>query len=292
MYDLYQPRNTVVTRLTRFVLYVSSTTTSELSSQRISTVIKRRQKQRLADAAKLAQKEALGDFSHLKNKKGEFIAQPLPQPTLPNLSVDDDDDISSLNTRVPPSTYTYTQDQYYYNSDQDYPPPMPAYNPYSTHQAQGHPQFNPSQQTLGYEDSLYNYPSPQQQVYDDTDSAANLPLGAAPVGQQSPYDRPGTAPPMGHDVYHGRVASPQQSPYESTPTGHINYDPHDIYQGRTAGNRRLSPAGYEAQDQPSLYSGNQSAQTLYETPPNPYGGFASYSPQAQNYSPHVQSRRS
>jgi hypothetical protein len=252
--------------------------------KRISAVIKRRQKQRLADAAKLAQKEAMGDFSHLKNKKGEFIAQPLPQPTLPNLSVDDDDDISTLNNRAPPSTYTYTQDQYYYNSDKgDYPPPMPAYNPYSTYQAPGQPQFNPSQNTLGYEDSLYNYPSPHQQhVYEDTDSTVNLAVTAASFGQQSPYDRPGTAPP-------GNAQD--------------NYDPYDVYHGRGATSspaiRRPSPpaashhgSGLAYDDYTaSPHSQQLSAQTLYETSPNPYGGFA-YSPQASNYSPQVQSRRS
>jgi len=190
--------------------------------KRISTVIKRRQKQRLADAAKLAQKEAMGDFSHLKNKKGEFIAQPLPQPTLPNLSVDDDD-ISSLNTRVPPSTYTYGQDQYYYNSDKnDYPPPMPAYNPYSIHQVPGYPQFNLSQNTLGYEDSLYSYPTPQQPVYEDNDSTVNLTVATA--GQMSPYDRTNPTP---------------------LSSGHGSYDPHDVYNGRTATtvpSRRASPS--------------------------------------------------
>lgn len=47
----------------------------------------------------------MGDFSHLKNKKGELVAQPLPQPTLPNLSVDDDIDHTSKRGQ-PPSTYT------------------------------------------------------------------------------------------------------------------------------------------------------------------------------------------
>ena len=66
-------------------------------------IIKRRNKQRLAKAAALAKKEAAGDFSHLKNKKGEFIAKPLPQPTLPNLSVDDDIDTSFFNNDRRPS---------------------------------------------------------------------------------------------------------------------------------------------------------------------------------------------
>lgn len=247
--------------------------------KRISTVIKRKQKQRLADASKLAQKEAMGDFSHLKNKKGEFIAQPLPQPTLPNLSVDDDDDISSMHTRVPPSTYTYnTQDQYYYNSDKnDYPPPMPAYNPYSPYQQPGvHPHFNPSQNTFAYEDSPYNYPPPQQQGYDDTDSAANLAVTAAPFAHQSQYsiERPGTAPLPNPHGGHAGVES---------------YDPHDVYHGRavTSPSRRPSPpassrtprptSGLAYDDLPTPSSGAPySGTTLYETSPSPYSGYSSY----------------
>jgi len=200
--------------------------------KRIGTVIKRRQKKRLEEAAKLAQKEAMGDYSHLKNKKGEFIAKPLPQPTLPNLSVDDDvDDKSSIKTRQPPPS-TYTQDSYYYyNSDKsaDYPPPMPAYNPYSTHQpAEAYAQFNSSQATL-QDDSYYH----SQHMYEeDNESTANLPMAAAPFGQQH-MDRPGSAGPT--------------NPYMNQPGSGGSYDPHDVYQGRGVpspdNSRRPSPLG-------------------------------------------------
>jgi hypothetical protein len=154
--------------------------------KRIDAVIKRRQKQRLAVTAKLAQKEARGDFSHFKNKK------PPPQPTLPNLSVDDDDDNTSVNTRAPPPS-TYTQDYYSYNSDLgDYPPPMPAYNPYSNHQPPGsHAQFHQSGY-LPHEDPAYH----QRPMYDDdNESTAHLATSAAPISQQT--ERVG-APPYGH----------------------------------------------------------------------------------------------
>ncbi|KAF9263516.1 hypothetical protein L218DRAFT_319567 [Marasmius fiardii PR-910] len=183
--------------------------------KRISAVIKRRQKQRLADAAKLAQKEAMGDYSHLKNKKGELVGKPLPQPTLPNLSVDDDfDDASSMHTRGPPPS-TYTQDQYYYNNlDRGgaYPPPMPAYNPYSTHQPPGSSaHFHASQPSFGREDSLYNYP-----YETDNESSAHLAITGAPFSQ---IDRPGTAPPQ-H----------MQNPY-SPAASSATFDPRDVYQG-------------------------------------------------------------
>ena len=169
--------------------------------------MKKKQKERRLEAAKLAKKEAMGDYSHLKNKKGELIAKPLPQPTLPNLSVDDDD-TSSMATRVPPSnasTYTFTQD-YYYNAEKsaDYPP-MPAYNPYSHHPAPGAPSYNPS----FYEDQ-YMYSSPRP--YDD--DASSIAKPTVPFSRD-PVDRQG-------------------SPYHAPSTQGNKFDPVDVYQGRAA----------------------------------------------------------
>jgi len=186
--------------------------------KRISAVIKRRQRQRLADAAKQARKEAMGDYSHLKNKKGEMIATPLPQPTLPNLSVDDEDDSSSMNTRVAPAS-TYAKDNYFYSSDKggDYPP-MPAYSqPYATHAVPGaYGQYNPSHASLG-DDYQHQY------VFDDNESSAYLPAAAAPFAQQ-PIERPG----------------PNQ--YSNVPAVRADgyFDPHDVYQGRPASNREMA----------------------------------------------------
>jgi len=181
--------------------------------KRISEVIKRRNKARLAKAAALAKKEAAGDYSHLKNKKGELIAKPLPQPTLPNLSVDDDyDDAASMGTRGPPAS-TYTKD-YDYKSEHtaDYPS-MPAYNqqPY-----EGHNQY-PSATTFGED---------YQQPYaydDDQGSTANLAMAAAPFAQ------------AGHE----RNASGMANPY-SPQAMNASYiaDPHDAYQGNVDYSRR------------------------------------------------------
>lgn len=169
----------------------------------------------MAKAAALAKKEAMGDFSHLKNKKGELIAKPLPQPTLPNLSVDDDfDDTSSMRTRGPPST-PKTQDYYEYKSEYntDYPP-MPAYNqPYP---AQGG--YYPSSTTfVEDEHHLQN-----NMIYDDDQgSTANLALAAAPFAQTGPE----------------RMGSPLANPYGAQATnGSYIADPHDVYQGRAIPN--------------------------------------------------------
>ncbi|KAJ7129799.1 hypothetical protein C8R44DRAFT_777723 [Mycena epipterygia] len=223
--------------------------------KRIESVIKKRQKKRLDENQKQAMKEARGDFSHLKNRKGEFTSKPLPQPTLPNLSVDDDmDDKSSMHTRVAPSTYT--QDSYYYyNSDKAAnPPPMPAYNPYSTHQPpDAYATFNPSQATFQQQDE---YPT-----YED-ESSMHLTSGAAPFSHsQYPIDRTGSAASNpyhngtgsydAHDVYQGRaVPSPrpqQRAPPSglARPVSGLAYDDADAYGGYTA-----SPLPQQQQHQP------------------------------------------
>ena len=73
----------------------------------------------------------MGDFSHLKNKKGQFIQQPLPQPTLPNISIDDDlADIASLQKRpgTPSTTYTAGERQYAADAKSYDYATMPVYN--------------------------------------------------------------------------------------------------------------------------------------------------------------------
>lgn len=152
----------------------------------------------------------MGDYSHLKNKKGELIAQPLPQPTLPNLSVDDEwDDSSSMRTRGPPPS-THTQDYYEHKSEYttDYPP-MPAYG---QNQTRGY--YNQSNATV-VEDE---YQGHHHMYEDDNGSTANLAVTAAPFAQSGPpHDRGSTLPnPYGSSGMNGSYVA----------------DPHDVYQGR------------------------------------------------------------
>lgn len=219
----------------------------------------------------------MGDYSHLKNKKGEMIAKPLPQPTLPNLSVDDDDDTVSMVTRAAPPS-TYTQDYYYYNSDKntiagDYPPPMPAYNPYSTHQPPGsYAHFQQSSPSIHHDDRGY----PQHAMYDDdNDSTAHLSSAAAPYGQQHPpIERTGSA------------AIPNQ--YGHVTGNGASYDPHDVYQGRAGTgadpSRAHSPPSGLAYNDPSSYSqsaldgrsnGYDSGMSVPPRMDNPYSGYSS-----------------
>jgi hypothetical protein len=281
--------------------------------KRIDSVIKKQQKKRLDENRKQAMKEARGDFSHLKNKKGEFTSTPLPQPTLPNLSVDDDfDDNSSMHTRVPAPS-TYTQDSYYYNDPKGFnPPPMPAYNPYSAHQApDAYATFNPSQPTFqGQED----YPTP----YED-DSNVHLTSGAAPFahGQYAP-DRTGSpyyaAPNRTASPYHAapdRTASPyyaapdrQGTPYYGDNNNYNapqqqysqhqypidrpgsaapypnqgSYDPHDVYSGRAGPTNSRSPRPQQ-RPSPGPESRSDNGGGLAYDDSDAYSG---YSPRAQH----------
>ncbi|KAJ6599176.1 hypothetical protein DFH09DRAFT_1356278 [Mycena vulgaris] len=236
--------------------------------KRIESVIKKRQKKRLDENQKQALKEARGDFSHLKNRKGEFTSKPLPQPTLPNLSVDDDlDDKSSLHTRVAPSTYT--QDSYYYyNSDikNANPPPMPAYNPYSTHQPpDAYATFNPSQATFQQQDEY-------QPAYED-ESSMHLTSGAAPFSQsQYPIDRPGSAPP---NPYYGGENYEQQG---APPFSHSQY-PIDRPGSAAPSQYRNGGENYEQQGAPPFSQSQYPIDRPGSAAPSQYrNGGGSYDP--------------
>jgi hypothetical protein len=262
--------------------------------KRIEAVIKKNQKKRLDENKKMAMREARGDFSHLKNKKGEFTSKPLPQPTLPNLSVDDDfDDKSSIHTKLAPSTYT--QDSYYYYNSEgknSNPPPMPGYNPYSAHQApDAYATFNPSQATF------QQHEDPYQPGYDD-ESTAHLTSGAAPFSQQYLTDRHGSPAPSlpPFSQYHqpvdrhgspapsryaspappNRYASPAPNPYLQQQQG--SYDPHDVYQGRAV------PSPRPQQRTPPPSSLGQPVSGLPYDDADAYGGYTtSPLPQQQQY---------
>jgi hypothetical protein len=222
--------------------------------QRIAEIVKRRNRQRQRLADELIKKEAAGDYSHLKNKKGEIVGKPQPQPTLPVLSVDDDfNDVSSMKHRGPPGGF----DGYY--SDQkssivDYPI-MPAYNqPYSPHQAPGYPQYNPS------------LPNVYDDRYDDeTGSQVNLAAAAAPVPRSGTVD-----PHFGYvadhyNVYHGSDKNDtygQQADYPQpsrTPAPVYEQYPQDSYahtQGDAYGNEAYYQQPGYGQGQPQHRGGD------------------------------------
>ncbi|KAH8118585.1 hypothetical protein DFH11DRAFT_1502410 [Phellopilus nigrolimitatus] len=153
--------------------------------KRISEIVKRKNKERLAQAAKLARKEAAGDFSHLKNKKGELVHNPLPQPTLPDIKLDDEDfdDSTSIRTRA-----TGVNDYYNYGADykstyaNDFPPPMPAFNQQYGYDNKAYSSYPPSVHTSPDDPSVY--------YGDQYDSRTNLTAAAAPVARQANNQSP------------------------------------------------------------------------------------------------------
>ncbi|KLO19834.1 vacuole protein [Schizopora paradoxa] len=167
--------------------------------KRISEIVKRKNKERLAKYQKDARKEAAGDFSHLKNKKGEIV-KGLPQPTLPNVQLDDDD-FDDSKSRIPPSTYAASD--YYYNSDNksaysnDYPPPMPGYN----NQQHYHQAYTPSAMTS--ED--------QGAYYSEYSSQVSLTAAAAPMARLGVHDR--------SSGQSGPLANPHSANYQTETFG-------------------------------------------------------------------------
>ncbi|KAG8770493.1 hypothetical protein FRC16_006338, partial [Serendipita sp. 398] len=102
--------------------------------KRISELIKKKNQQRIKRQQQLAKKEAAGDFSHLKGKDGA-VAATLPQPTLPTINFDDDDDVKTVaNSRYAGSIRTGKESFWSDRKDSNYTggaympdyPPMPA----------------------------------------------------------------------------------------------------------------------------------------------------------------------
>lgn len=145
--------------------------------------MKRKVRQRIQREAQRARKEAAGDFSHLKNKKGELLRNPMAQPTLPNISLDDDD-YDDNNSQFPmnrggassKSNYAssmatstaVTKDDHYYaggaypeyppdlsGAMPEYPPPMPVYDQKEQY---AHGGLNTPGHVAGgeYDDSMYD----------------------------------------------------------------------------------------------------------------------------------------
>lgn len=229
-------------------------------------------------------KEAAGDFSHLKNKKGELIAQPLPQPTLPNVSLDDEEDAGSMRSRGPaPGAYGGGKEYGLDYPPMDYPP-MPAFNqqPYGLGNDAYH-HYNPSMGTLPED----------QQHYDDNDygSTTHLTLGAAPIAYPDDQRHGG-----GNDIYaprpmHGAHVQEQSQLYA------YNSDPHAAYRGPSPvahrGPSPVPPQGYEhelAYDDGAQYYQQQSQhqyQHQHQQQQDAYGyGYPPNDHQRGNYEGH------
>lgn len=129
----------------------------------------------MAKIQQLAKKEAAGDFSHRTDKNG--VVRNAPQPTLPQISLDDDDDTTLAATKsVKYAASMRTGQESYWGSDYkddqsavygngpDYPP-MPAYDPNAYPPQPGHTTGYASSHghDTGYDDvSMHN---PQLVLY-------------------------------------------------------------------------------------------------------------------------------
>ncbi|KIJ37415.1 hypothetical protein M422DRAFT_781768 [Sphaerobolus stellatus SS14] len=230
--------------------------------KRIADLIKRKTKQRVAKQVALAKKEAAGDFSHLKNREPA-----LPQPTLPSVSLDDDEDITSVKQRYPQSIATSNW-QPDYKSEQSYPsdypdyPPMPEYQPYSHTQPQGaYVAYGHSMGTLPQEDSY--------DKYDDNDYGSTYNLAAA-------------AAPIAHHQYSSsnlHVSQSSSGILTGTPTS-------DVYGGYIQGSAQPGVAQY---DQRQLgggqYDQRQPGGGQYDQQQPGGGQYDQYDPRQQGYGP-------
>ncbi|CAG7848647.1 SubName: Full=Uncharacterized protein {ECO:0000313/EMBL:CCA70616.1} [Serendipita indica DSM 11827] len=166
--------------------------------KRIEELIKRKRKQREKRERQLAAKEAAGDFSHLKNKGGAQAA--LPQPTLPTISLDDDeDDLKTVaNSRYAASIRT-GKESYWSGKDSDYKggaympdyPPMPAYDPNA---------YPPQPGYAAYAVSLHDDASTLNGEHDDYASKAAIARGATPANASI---HRGPTPANAYDAYGG-----------------------------------------------------------------------------------------
>jgi len=214
--------------------------------KRIGELVKRKQKQRMAKQAALAKKEAAGDFSHLKNKKGELIRAPLPEPTLPNINLDDDFQSPSKSQSEWAPDHKSTKSDYPSSlySAPDYPP-MPTYDAY--------PQYPPNTQH-GYSSSQHGFDNPAHHDESEYASTAYLADGAAP---------PGLHPQ--HSYSHFNQGS-------FSGDGHSPAQPRDGYDMAGAGGAQL----YAREDPraESYYSHTPAPQDPYYQQQQQYGGYA------------------
>lgn len=197
--------------------------------KRIAELLKRKQKQRVARVQQLAKKEAAGDFSHRKDKDG--VVHAAPQPTLPNISLEDDDDRTTVkggaayasSVRTGKDSYwasDYKEDPYAYAGDY---PPMPAYDP-AAYPPSGYGHNGYTASAHGDDSTLYDHDQPY--------NAKNYNQQAHLPGQPDPY---GADPYGRNNVGYGQQDSYQQQQGYNANNGYDNYGQQD-YRTHTPAN--------------------------------------------------------
>jgi hypothetical protein len=208
--------------------------------------MKRKTRKRLAKEAALAKAEARGDFSHLKDKKGNLKAEPLGQPTLPNVDFafdDVDDDKHSQFHAYPPGrgpAYPPPPMSDFGGSDFYRPRPQHGYTPSL---ASNDPGWGPPPFAGQSAVSLVPYSSKGSDVGVD--------YGPPPPGPYGPPSYHSDHAPLSRSQTHASGPSPSPSPeharnaavYEALELPHASDDPRN-YAGGSSG--YMSPAPSEA----------------------------------------------
>ncbi|KNZ59390.1 uncharacterized protein VP01_1742g5 [Puccinia sorghi] len=187
--------------------------------KRIAELMKRKNRKRLAKEAALLRKEAMGDYSHLKDKKGQFKAAPLPQPTLPDVGIHElISDNRSERGGAAPSIRNASRAGYH-----PYPPSLGHPYPGSNHGG-GYAPSNPSSGlALGY-NVMNQWPSDRD--YSEKPGYAE---SIASTDRFIPYQAPATV---------GSTFAPQGPPY-GTRTHPYNLHPLEYQYPPSADNLTL-----------------------------------------------------
>jgi len=167
----------------------------------------------------LARKEAAGDFSHLKDKKGNFTAQPMAQPTLPDVDFDDEPDYyAKSEVSFTPSSHFYPPLNGSFNPNQpwpnqtryqlsDGPAPQPPYY------AGSEGGYEPSIASMG-DRPLVNYAGPAGGVTESSHSLVDLDghVSAYPLSKAPSYRSEASSD------YHRRYRLQDPPPVPAMPT--------------------------------------------------------------------------
>ncbi|KAM0792635.1 hypothetical protein ACM66B_002417, partial [Microbotryomycetes sp. NB124-2] len=176
--------------------------------KRIAELMKRKNRKRLAKEAEIARREAKGDFSHLMDKKtGRMKGAPLPQPTLPQIGLNDDryDMYSNYNDSDVGSVRGFARAP---SSRVQYPPTQP---PFSTGGVQHKSAL--SRPTFPYQpsDPDFTASSSIHGVNDSVTSLDGFANRGAPMGFDSGY----AGVPIGSSVPMDRAPSYRTEPDSS-----------------------------------------------------------------------------
>jgi hypothetical protein len=237
--------------------------------QRIAELVKRKQKQRLAKQAQLAKKEAAGDFSHLKGRGGAQAA--LPQPTLPTISLEDDeDDLKTVaHSRYAGSVRTGKESYWSDRKDGDYAggaympdyPPMPAFDPNAYPPQPGYAPYAASLHddgsTLYGEHDDYSAKVPIRGNTPANQDVSSSTFGSAAISDNTLTIQPYANTAYGYDQYQERH-TPAPDPYGQDPYGR-NYA-----QGGYDTNAAYAQEAYDADAYGGTYPARQGQQTHYD----------------------------